>query len=251
MPTHTDSDSLRENLRKNIITLVQKMDFSVSTKLPSENWLAAKFDVSRSTIRAVLAELETEGKILRRQGSGTYINTRAFLLGTTLYPRIEMRNIIEKNGYTPHSNALFICQKPAGDDAAFLQCDPKDTLQEVHSLYYADKIPCMYCIDCLKSGVISDLNWKSDSFHNQSLYRAIQQASGIQICWDIIRFRSVNCDQHPEISHLLNLDPANNSTILLEIVNYTENSTPVLLGRIYVNADIIQLNLIRDLTKLQ
>lgn len=120
MPTHTDSDSLRENLRKNIITLVQKMDFSVSTKLPSENWLAAKFDVSRSTIRAVLAELETEGKILRRQGSGTYINTRAFLLGTTLYPRIEMRNIIEKNGYTPHSNALFICQKPAGDDAAFL-----------------------------------------------------------------------------------------------------------------------------------
>ena len=101
MPTHTDSDSLRENLRKNIITLVQKMDFSVSTKLPSENWLAAKFDVSRSTIRAVLAELETEGKILRRQGSGTYINTRAFLLGTTLYPRIEMRNIIEKNGYTP------------------------------------------------------------------------------------------------------------------------------------------------------
>ena len=227
------------------------MDFSVSTKLPSENWLAAKFDVSRSTIRAVLARIETEGKILRRQGSGTYINTRAFLLGTTLYPRIEMRNIIEKNGYTPHSNALFICQKPAGDDAAFLQCDPKDTLQEVHSLYYADKIPCMYCIDRLKSGVISDLNWKSDSFHNQSLYRAIQQASGIQICWDIIRFRSVNCDQHPEISHLLNLDPANNSTILLEIVNYTENSTPVLLGRIYVNADIIQLNLIRDLTKLQ
>ena len=152
-----------------------------------------------------------------------------------------MRNIIEKNGYTPHSNALFICQKPAGDDAAFLQCDPKDTLQEVHSLYYADKIPCMYCIDRLKSGVISDLNWKSDSLHNQWLYLGYTAGFyGIQICWDIIRFRSVNCDQHPEISHLLNLDPANNSTILLEIVNYTENSTPVLLGRIYVNADIIQ-----------
>ena len=101
MPTHTDSDSLRENLRKNIITLVQKMDFSVSTKLPSENWLAAKFDVSRSTIRAVLAELETEGKILRHQGSGTYINTRAFLLGTTLYPRMDIRGIIEKTVILP------------------------------------------------------------------------------------------------------------------------------------------------------
>jgi len=34
-------------------------------------------------------------------------------------------------------------------------------------------------------------------------------------------------------------------------VNYTENSTPIIFGRIYVNTDIIQLNLIRDLTKLQ
>ena len=251
MPTHTDSDSLRENLRKNIITLVQKMDFSVSTKLPSENWLAAKFDVSRSTIRAVLAELETEGKILRRQGSGTYINTRAFLLGTTLYPRMDTRGIIEKNGYTPSSKALFIRQVPAGDDSSILQCGPNDMLQEVHSLYYADQTACMYCIDHLKSGIISDLNWKSNSFHTQSLYRAIQQTSGIQICWDIIRFRSVNCAQHPEISHFLNLDPENNSAVLLEIVNYTENSTPIIFGRIYVNTDISQLNLIRDLTKLQ
>lgn len=110
MPTHTDSDSLRENLRKNIITLVQKMDFSVSTKLPSENWLAAKFDVSRSTIRAVLAELETEGKILRRQGSGTYINTRAFLLGTTLYPRIEMRNNRKKWLYSPQQRTFYMSE---------------------------------------------------------------------------------------------------------------------------------------------
>lgn len=86
------------------------MDFSVSTKLPSENWLAAKFDVSRSTIRAVLAELETEGKILRRQGSGTYINTRAFLLGTTLYPRIEMRNIIEKMVILPTATHFYMSE---------------------------------------------------------------------------------------------------------------------------------------------
>mgnify|MGYP002562475959 CR=1 FL=1 len=47
-------DSLRESLRRKILTLVQQMDFSVSTKLPSENWLAAKFDVSRSSVRAEL-----------------------------------------------------------------------------------------------------------------------------------------------------------------------------------------------------
>lgn len=165
--------SLQGNLQKKHHNISSEKGFSVSTKPSSENWLAAKFDVSRSTIRAVLAELETEGKILRRQGSGTYINTRAFLLGTTLYPRMDIRGIIEKNGYTPSSKALFIRQVPAGDDSSILQCGPNDMLQEVHSLYYADQTACMYCIDHLKSGIISDLNWKSNSFHTQSLYRAI------------------------------------------------------------------------------
>ena len=37
MRTGSESDSLRESLRRKILTLVQQMDFSVSTKLPSEN----------------------------------------------------------------------------------------------------------------------------------------------------------------------------------------------------------------------
>ena len=250
MRAGSEADSLREELRRKILTLVQQMDFSVSTKLPSENWLAAKFDVSRSTVRAVLAELETEGKILRRQGSGTYINTKAFLLGTTLYPRIEMREIIRKNGFTPRSEAISVRHVQAGADASILDCSPDDLLQEVYSLYYADETPCMYCVDRLKAGLISDPAWKSTPFHTQTLYQAVQQVSQVQICWDIIRFRSVNCDRYPEISAALQLNPENNSAVLLEIVNYTQNSMPVMFGRIYVNTDIIQLNLIRDLTKL-
>lgn len=250
MHTVSEPDSLRESLRNKILTLVQQMDFSVSTKLPSEHWLATKFEVSRSTVRAVLADLETEGKILRRQGSGTYINTKAFLLGTTLYPRIEMREIIRKNGYTPRSEAISVCHVPAGADASILNCSPEDLLQEVHSLYYADEMPCMYCVDRLKAGLITEESWKSSPFHTQTIYHAIEQAAHIQICWDIIRFRSVNCDRYPEISEALRLSPENNSAVLLEIINYTENSTPVMLGRIYANTDILQLNLIRNLTKL-
>ena len=137
MRTGPESDSLRESLRRKILTLVQQMDFSVSTKLPSENWLAAKFDVSRSSVRAVLAELETEGKILRRQGSGTYINTKAFLLGTTLYPRIEMREII-KNGFSKIARqARMQGSKPEAILAERLQglkvseAQIKDALREV------------------------------------------------------------------------------------------------------------------------
>jgi len=42
--------------------------------LPSERDLVAKFQVSRATLRDALNTLATEGLIVRRQGSGTYVN---------------------------------------------------------------------------------------------------------------------------------------------------------------------------------
>ena len=69
--------SLRDRVRQQLLELISHMDFEYSTRLLSENQLAAKFQVSRSTIRAVLSELETEGKVIRRHGSGTYVNPPA------------------------------------------------------------------------------------------------------------------------------------------------------------------------------
>lgn len=243
-------NSLHEELRKKILNYIMQMDFSFSTRLPSENQLAAKFLVSRGTIRSVLSELETEGKLLRKQGSGTYVNIRGFMLETTLYPRIEMRGIIRKNGYVPRSENLFIRQTRAEMSAVPLGCSPEHLIQEAHGLYFADDRPCMYCIDRMRKELISEEIWKSDKVQGQSLYRAIKEFADTEICWDIMRIRSVNCDSVPEISRYLVEDGGNRSLVLLEIVNYDENSRPILYGTIYVNADIIQLNLIRDLTKL-
>lgn len=51
-------------------------------RLPSENALAEKFEVSRMTARKVLIELEIEGLVKRVQGSGTFIRERDFGVGT-------------------------------------------------------------------------------------------------------------------------------------------------------------------------
>lgn len=250
MKEEQEKNSLHEELRKKILNYIMRMDFSFSTRLPSENQLAAKFLVSRGTIRSVLSELEMEGKLLRKQGSGTYVNIRGFMLETTLYPRIEMRSIIRKNGYVPSSENLFIRQSRAGTWAALLGCSPDDVIQEAHGLYFADDRPCMYCIDRMRKELISEEIWKSNKVQGQSLYKAIKEFADTEICWDIMRIRSVNCDSVPEISRYLVENDGNRSLVLLEIVNYDQNSRPVLYGTIYVNADIIQLNLIRDLTKL-
>ena len=43
-------------------------------KLASENELAAKYKMSRQTVRQALGVLESEGALLRQRGSGTYVN---------------------------------------------------------------------------------------------------------------------------------------------------------------------------------
>jgi DNA-binding GntR family transcriptional regulator len=51
--------------------------YEVGSKLPTEFELCSRYEVSRSTIRQALAELEAVGIARRRQGSGTTVVARA------------------------------------------------------------------------------------------------------------------------------------------------------------------------------
>ena len=48
--------------------------FKIGNKLISENQICEKFDVSRHTARQAIALLEREGLVIKKQGSGTYVN---------------------------------------------------------------------------------------------------------------------------------------------------------------------------------
>jgi GntR family transcriptional regulator len=50
--------------------------YPVGGKLRSEDELAAEFEVSRATIRQAVGELVSEGLVVRRQGRGTYVESR-------------------------------------------------------------------------------------------------------------------------------------------------------------------------------
>src|SRR3954447_15565216 len=48
-------------------------DFEPGVPLPTERELAAALATSRTTVRQALTELVTEGRLVRRHGSGTYV----------------------------------------------------------------------------------------------------------------------------------------------------------------------------------
>lgn len=244
-------ESLQDTVRAQILAYISNMDFASGTRLLSENQLAMKFRVSRSTIRSVLDALEAEGKIIRKQGSGTYVNTDACHLETILYPRIGMRTLIEKNGFQPTSCTIKVAHTVAGVVAEILNCAPDAPIQEVHSLYMADGCPCMYCIDKLPIGTFEDDVWQDEKMHSKSLYTSLRNGAEINVSWDVIRFRSAACTDIPEIAKYLKKEGEPNQSLTnLQIINYDEASHPILFGNIYVNTDLIRMHLIRDISKL-
>ena len=73
-------------------------DFAPGDKLPSENELVEQFGASRPTVSRALAQLESEGLVERKAGSGTFVSaektTENFVLGL-LIPDLGVTEIFE------------------------------------------------------------------------------------------------------------------------------------------------------------
>jgi DNA-binding LacI/PurR family transcriptional regulator len=73
-------------------------EFAPGDKLPSENELVEQFGASRPTVGRALAQLENEGLVERRAGSGTFVleerSTENFVLGL-LIPDLGVTEIFE------------------------------------------------------------------------------------------------------------------------------------------------------------
>ena len=242
--------SLRERVRQQLMELIRRMDFEYSTRLLSENQLAAKFQVSRSTIRAVLMELETEGKVIRRHGSGTYVNPPALDVETTIYPSVNMYDLIRKNGYTPSLQVLHSEIVPAGERARKLNLFPFDHIMETHSIYCADGKPCMYCIDCVDANRFAGVDWKEFEQYSGAIYDYIRQSANVDIAWDIIRIQASYSGEYPALGNCFSVPEGEIKPLVrMEITNFDALNQPALLGNIYIDSDLIRLNIVRDLSK--
>ena len=58
-------------VKRHLLSLLP--DFSPGVPLPTERELASALSTSRTTVRQALTELVTEGRLVRRHGSGTYV----------------------------------------------------------------------------------------------------------------------------------------------------------------------------------
>lgn len=109
------------------------------TRLPHERDLAARFAVSRTTVRQALAALASEEKIYSVRGHGTFVAPQGISKGLQLTSFSEdMRN----RGYEP-STRLLCAQEVSADSkvARMLELAPGSKVIHLERLRLADSIP--------------------------------------------------------------------------------------------------------------
>ncbi|MEZ7137072.1 MULTISPECIES: FadR/GntR family transcriptional regulator [Komagataeibacter] len=69
------SGNLSENVADELLRRIQAKTYMPGEKLPSTAVLCTEFDVSRTVIREAIASLKLGGRIVTRQGAGTFVTT--------------------------------------------------------------------------------------------------------------------------------------------------------------------------------
>ncbi len=87
-----------------IIEMIEEGNLQEDDRLPSERELCETYDVSRSTVRQAIQELEKEGYIYRLHGKGTFVSPERFK--QDLLEFYSFTEEMKKIGKTPSSKVL-------------------------------------------------------------------------------------------------------------------------------------------------
>ncbi len=125
-----------------IVHDIKKGTFAEHDKLPSERELCERFEISRSTVRQAMNELEKDGYIYKEHGRGIFVSPKSFK--QDLFKFYSFTDEMKKIGKTPTSKVLDF-KKIKSDErlARKLGVKTNQNLYEFTRLRLADDEPIM------------------------------------------------------------------------------------------------------------
>ncbi|QFZ24105.1 GntR family transcriptional regulator [Saccharothrix syringae] len=200
------------------------------TALPSERDLAERFSVSRVTLRQAVGELVMEGKLQRRQGSGTYVAPPKLVQPLSLVSYTEG---MRRQGVTPARGVITVEHLPADDVLARdLRVPRGDAVIHLERVLLADDERVG-----LESTYLSAARFPTllDVFDpTTSLYACLRDRLGVEFTEAEERVETVLAT--PREALLIGTNPAL-PMLLLHRVSYDRDGAPVERGRSLYRGD--------------
>ncbi len=204
-------------------------------RLPNEDELAARFEVSRATIREAVRGLVEAGYLVRRHGTGTFV-TALPRHRHTLNRNLSYMAMIREAGLEPGRRLIrHLVRVATSDEAAALSIAPTDSVLFVERIRTADGRPVVYSTDRISTALLGDaVERVADS---SSLYVLLEQAHA--------EVRSALATLHPVVAdaRLARLLDVQVGAPLQQIeqVDFDELGRPVMLSSEWHVPDVFEL----------
>jgi DNA-binding GntR family transcriptional regulator len=131
------------SISREIIGRIKNGDLRPGMKVPSENDLIAGYEISNTTARKVLREIEAAGWVTRVKGKGTYVRDRS--VERSAVKILSFTTNMLQAGLKPSTTALDARSTPSGHSAVVngRRYTMKGPVFKVHRLRFAESTPMM------------------------------------------------------------------------------------------------------------
>jgi GntR family transcriptional regulator len=165
----TSNLPLYQQLQRALRESIERGMFGPAEALPAERQLALELDISRITVRKAIDGLVEEGLLVRRPGSGNFINTR---IEKNFARLTSFSEDMRSRGRTPRSIWLKRLEGTVTPEEALrLRLSPGAAVYRFHRIRYADDMPM-----CLEYATIPATALPSLDAVDVSMYEALEAA---------------------------------------------------------------------------
>ncbi|MEA5059065.1 MAG: GntR family transcriptional regulator [Candidatus Pelethousia sp.] len=231
-----------QSVRMKLLEDMTEGAYRHSEKLPRENVLAARLNISRTQLRDSLAQLEREGFITRRHGVGTIINRHVLAIKVRMDMEIEFTDMIRQSGYAPR--LLSVKYETIGAEEAIaerLGLPAEAAVLCVSRLVGASETPAIYCRDYIPLSLVKDASYSEADFR-EPIFSFLKRFCHVEPYMDITEICPACADAG--LADVFGI-PEGTPLLYMDELNYDIAGAPMLYSPQYYIGGVIKHTLMR------
>lgn len=210
-------------------------------RLPSEEVLAKRYEVSRATIRSTLQSLEKDGIVTRQHGIGTFINSESLQLKMHIDEAKGFFQLIIDSGHKPSIYKTTVSETEADSRIAkLLNLAPKQKILLLERLFLGDGEPAIFVAEyipidsLLRIPLVEELP--------ESIYQFADSFCQETIDYSISEIIPVKATEALKQKMMLKQSEI---FLKMEELHFGKQSRPVIFSDVYVRDSIIRFQVVR------